>query len=149
MALHLLKMAVGIDDIAHLAEIQRLRREQARHDRGADEIRHVTRNTPRRAAEILDGGSMYWVIKGYIRVRQPILRFDAVTTGEGVAKCGIILDPLLVPTELRPQRPMQGWRYLEFAISPPDNTLDNTGPVYDTPDMPAEMMRELRDLGLL
>lgn len=145
MALHLLKMAVGIDDIAHLADVQRARREQARRDRGADEIRHVTRNTPRRAAEILDGGSMYWVIKGYVRVRQPILRFDEVITGEGATKCGIILDPLLVPTELRPQRPMQGWRYLESATVPPDNTA----PVYDMPDMPAEMMRELRDLGLL
>lgn len=88
---------------------------------------------------------MYWVIKGHVRVRQAILRFDDVVTADGVAKCGIILDPLLVPTELRPQRPLQGWRYLD----PSDAPADSAAPVYETPDMPDQMMRELRELGLL
>lgn len=145
MALHLLKMSVGIDDIPHLASVQRQRLEQARQDRGVAELRHVTRHTPRRAAEVLDGGSIYWIIKGFIQVRQRILRFDPVTGRDGVPRCGIILHQELVPTEARRHRPMQGWRYFPADNTPPDGTL-----VYEeAPDMPPEMARELRELGLL
>lgn len=145
MPLNLLKMAVGVDDIPHLASLQRRRLEQARTEGGAEELRHVTRHTPRRAAEIIDGGSIYWIVKGFIQVRQRILRFDPVTGRDGTPKCAIILDPELVPTTPRPHRPMQGWRYLTADNAPPDGA-----DLYDeAPDLPPQMARELRELGLL
>lgn len=145
MPLHLRKMAVGIEDVSHLAAVQQQRIDQARIERGVEELRHVTRHMPRRAAQVLDGGSIYWVVKGFIRVRQPIQRFDRVTGRDGSPRCGIILDPVLVPTELTTHRPFQGWRYLEDAHAPADGmpTVD------DVPDLPPEMARELRALGLL
>lgn len=145
MPLHLLKMAVGIDDIAHLAAVQRRRVEQAERERGVAELRHVTRHKPRREEEVLDGGSLYWIVKGTIQVRQRILRFDPVTGRDGGRRCGIILDPALVTTMPRPHRPMQGWRYLDPANAPPDGDV----PYEVIADMPPEMARELRELGLL
>src|SRR6516225_10725777 len=64
MPLHLLKLAVGIEDIEHLRRIRAARAEE----RGGSWVH--TRNYPRRAAEILAGGSIYWIIRGQIRVRQ-------------------------------------------------------------------------------
>lgn len=145
MALNLLKMAVGVDDIAHLASLQRGRLEQARTEGRAAELRHVTRHRPRRAAEILDGGSIYWIIKGFIQVRQRILRLDPVTGSDGVPRCAIILGHDLVPTTPRPHRPMQGWRYLAADSAPPDGSA-----LYaEAPELPPKMARELRELGLL
>lgn len=145
MPLHLLKMSVGVDDIAHLASLQRGRLEQARAEGRTAELRHVTRHTPRRAAEILGGGSIYWIIKGFIQVRQCILRFDPVTGRDGTPRCAIILDPEIVPTTPRPHRPMQGWRYLAGDSAPPDGAA-----LYEeAPDLPPQMARELRALGLL
>jgi len=135
MTVHLLKLCVGVDEVAQLEGFQ-----AARLARG-ETLRHVTRFTPRRAAEVLDGGSLYWVIRRFIRVRQRILGFEE--TAEG--KCAILLDPELVRTELSPFRAFQGWRYLRPDDAPPDAPelmqVDS--------DMPSEMMDELRELGLL
>jgi len=143
MTLHIIKLAVGIDDVEHLATVQALRLKQAR-DRGNPEIlRHVTRNTPRRAAELLDGGSMYWVIKGFVRVRQRLTGVQAVNDGEG-PRCALVLDPQLVQTVLRPHRAFQGWRYLRAEDAPADATTRESAT-----DMPEHMATELRELGLL
>ena len=142
---HILKLSVGIDSLSHLAERQRLRMTEAAKAGEAAQPRHLTRATPRRAEEILDGGSIYWVIKGAIRARQRIVGIDTAVNHLGLPRCALIFDSELVPVRARPHRPFQGWRYLEMSDAPPDaiGATDQFG------DMPAEMEEELRALGLL
>ena len=141
MTLHILKMAVGVDSFSHLADIQESR--LARSETG--ELRHMTRNTPRRAAAIEDDGSLYWIIKGCIRARQRIVRIDRTENPEGKKHCAFVLDPKLFTTVPAPHRPMQGWRYLEPAQAPADRGVDVTG----EDALPIDMADELRSLGLL
>lgn len=143
MTLHLLKLAVGIEDVEHLAAVQALRLQEAREGGGPAVLRHLTRNTPRQAAELLDGGSMYWVIKGFVRVRQRLVGVRPVNDGDG-PRCALVLDPRLVPTNLRPHRAFQGWRYLRLADAPADAAARQAAT-----DMPEHMATELRELGLL
>ncbi len=144
MPLGLLKMCVGVTEIYQLARWQHARLSRMREAGEPPRLRHVTRYTPRRSAEILDGGSLYWIIKGYVRVRQRIVAIEQVETEEGQTKCGLVLDPTLARTELQPRRPHQGWRYLE----PEDAPLDLPDG-YANYDMPEAMVAELRELGLL
>ena len=144
MPLGLLKMCVGVAEIEQLARWQQARLSKLRDDGEPAKLRHVTRHTPRRAAEILDGGSLYWVIKGYVRVRQRIVALERIESDEGKTKCGLVLYPELVRTELQPRRPHQGWRYLEADDAPAD--LPGGVASYD---MPEAMVAELRELGLL
>ncbi len=145
MTVHLVKMAVGVASLSELAERQRLRLEAAQAAGEPPGLRHVTRSTPRRAGEILDGGSIYWVIRRKIRARQAITAVEAATDDSGKARCALILDAELVPVEPRPRRPFQGWRYLEAAAAPPDaRTFAG-----DAGELPDEMAEELRSLGLL
>ena len=144
MAVHLLKLSVGVESIEHLKVLQCRRRVEARRNGVGDRLWHQTRHMPRRVAELLDGGSIYWVIKGLIRARQHVRELEAVTGVDGIRRCRIILTPLLVATEPRPRRPFQGWRYLNEADAPPDlnaNALSG--------GMPPEMEAELRSLGLI
>lgn len=139
MTVHLKKLSVGSTSIASLREWQ-----TARLTAGMELI-HVTRNTPRRDQEVLDGGSIFWVIKGVMCVRQQITEFRAMQRADGRPACGIVLSPELVAVEPHRVRVFQGWRYLEANIAPPDIPVSaDTG---DT--MPAEMAAELRALGLL
>jgi len=143
MVLHLIKLAVGVDDVDHLAELQARRLAQARAENRAPVLRHVTRHAPRRGEELLEGGSLYWVIRGWVRVRQRLVDLDPVV-GEGVRRCALVLDPVLVRTVPRAHRPFQGWRYLPEAKAPPD-AADASGAA----DVPEHMAAELRELGLL
>ena len=145
MAVHLVKMAVGIESIDHLKDVQADRLRRAREADPEGSLRHLTRNTPRRSDEVLDGGSIYWVIKGYIRVRQRIVGFGEAVGRTGKPRCAIILDPELVRTELVPHKPMQGWRYMEDEAAPEDLA---EGELPET-TLPDEMAAELRALGLL
>jgi len=145
MTVHLVKMAVGIDSVDHLAEVQAERLRQAREADASGVLRHLTRNTPRRAEEVLDGGSIYWIIKGYIRARQRITGFGEAMGRKGRPRCAFILDPKLVRTELVPHRPIQGWRYMEAPSAPRDLTRQSA----TRTSMPDEMEAELRALGLL
>ena len=103
---------------------------------------HVTRQTPKRAEELLDGGSLYWVIKGQIAVRQKLLALKPVMRG-GVPHCGLVYDPKLVATARRAHRPFQGWRYLNTKDAPPD-ARDLKGL-----NIPEALKVELAELGLL
>lgn len=141
MPLHMIKLSVGIEDIDHLKSVQESRR---RLPERAGKLWHQTRQTPRRASELLDGGSIYWVIKGMIRARQGIEGFDTLIGGDGIKRCRIFLDSTLVPTDHWPRRPFQGWRYLEEADAPKDLDSGESGA-----DMPPELVAELRALGLL
>ncbi|MEM6679388.1 MAG: DUF1489 domain-containing protein [Pseudomonadota bacterium] len=124
-ALNIVKLCVGADTIEDLAAWQAHVIAERRKAGQTPVPNHVTRMWPRREAEIMApeaggrGGSLYWVIKGIILVRQPILRFEEVME-DGIRRCAITLDPALVRTEARPRRPFQGWRYLEAADAPRD-----------------------------
>ena len=145
MTVHLIKMAVGVGDVQHLARIQAGRLRQARERDEAAVLRHYTRHTPRRSAELTDGGSLYWVIKGFVRVRQEIRAVERSVNAEGRPSCALVLDPGLVRTSLQACRPFQGWRYLGAENAPVDLS-PLTG---ETDGVPRELAAELRHLGLL
>jgi hypothetical protein len=139
--LHMMKLCVGIRDIAHLRQVQAERlKTEAR-------LRHRTRNMPRRAPEIIAGGSMYWVISGAMVVRQRIRDIIEDEWEDGSACAGLILDRKLVPVEGRPTRPFQGWRYLDAEAAPADITRAAAASGED--DLPEALKRDLRALGLL
>lgn len=143
-SLNLIKLAVGIDDIAHLAAVQERRLAESAAAGLAPRLFHITRNVPRRSAELLDGGSIYWVIKGKIRVRQRLLDIEDDTDDEGRRYCRLVLDPDRVETQPRPHRAIQGWRYLPADSAPPDLIQ-----MPECDDIPSELAAELRELGLL
>jgi hypothetical protein len=134
--LHLLKLAVGIEDIDHLRRIRAARQAE----RGGSWV--YTRNHPRRAQEVLAGGSIYWIIRGQIRVRQQVMGFRSDRDDNGRRYCLIEVDPKLVPTLRRPWRPFQGWRYLSPADAPED-CREAGEPTSD------RLLAELRALGLI
>ena len=113
---HLLKLSVGTEDVADLADWQATRRAQT--EDGLP--RHVTRMWPKRAEEILNGGSIFWVIKGVILCRQPVLRLDEYIGGDSIRRCAIVCKPGLIRVEATPKRAFQGWRYLPVADAPRD-----------------------------
>ena len=122
--LHLVKLAVGAPNVAHL------RQWQAEHSRRLPPLRHRTRSFPRRAGEIINGGLIYWVIGGFILVRQPVIGIVAATHDDGRACTDLRLDAALTLVEPRPLKAFQGWRYLEPASAPPDvsdGTTDQVG----------------------
>lgn len=143
MALHLIKLCVGCDGIEDLAHwVAATLAEKTRRGLVPEHV-HRTRMMPKRVEEILAGGSLYWVIKGQIRVRETILDLRAVKDEAGVGHCDIVLSGDLVEVEARPYRPFQGWRYLDPAVAPRDLLGEGTR------DLPVEFLRELAGLGLL
>lgn len=145
MTAHLIKLCVGVVDVEHLSRLQAKRLADAKRKGLPRDLKHITRNAPRRADAVLDGGSLYWVIKGFIRVRQRIIDIRPATRPGGEPACALVLDPTLVATEMRSCRPFQGWRYLEPERAPAD--ARRTGPAGDA--APEAMMAELKGLGLL
>lgn len=119
MGLHLIKLCVGVSDVENLIARQRMRRRHA-YGNGIEHPYHVTRMMPRRADELIDGGSLYWVIKGVIAVRQQILSITAIVDSDGVSRARLEFSPELVRTEMWPRRAFQGWRYLKSDDAPPD-----------------------------
>ncbi|GAW40220.1 hypothetical protein SH203_00617 [Brevundimonas sp. SH203] len=130
MSLNIIKLCVGVSDVEWL---------EARAAKGGPLVVH-TRMTPKRAAEIEDGGSLYWVVKGVIVCRQRVL--DIVTLGEGKdSRCEITLEPKVVRTAPMARRPFQGWRYFETKDAPADLTELDAG------EAPEELVRQLLELG--
>jgi hypothetical protein len=146
MALHLIKLCVGVESIADLEERIRLRL-QARRAAGEKKPQpvHRTRMVPKRAEELIDGGSIYWVIKGQVAARQKITGIEPFKDEDGVNRCFIVLDKQVTPVMPRRMRPFQGWRYLK----PQDAPADITAGLGEAAEMPEELRRELRELGLL
>lgn len=138
--LHILKLAVGIRDLAHLRAVQAARLA------ANPPLRHQTRNTPRRSLEITDGGSLYWVISGSILARQPITAIQPDLWDDGTPCASFHLDPTIIPVAGRPTRPFQGWRYLEPDAAPPDLDTTQSG---NTEALPDSLRRELQALGLI
>jgi hypothetical protein len=146
MSLHLIKLCVGVDDVDHLIGLQQSRLADARAQGEPQVLRHVTRNMPRRRDEILPGGSLYWVIRRVICVRQPIVDLVSVRRPDGRSACAIILAPRWLRTAPRRHRPFQGWRYFPAADVPPDVSSATAAA---SANLPGDMAEELRDLGLL
>jgi hypothetical protein len=144
MTLNLIKLAVGVEDVDHLQELQTRRLKAAALRSKETKLFHITRNKPRRMAELIKGGSMYWVIKGFVRARQCILGVEDGIEGETRSGCGLVIDPILLRTQMMPWKPFQGWRYLEGDNAPVDISSDAP-----EVELPAEMAAELRNLGLL
>jgi len=147
MTVHLVKMAVGIGDLDHLRAVQVRRIAEAGRNGGGGRLRHLTRNAPRRRADVLDGGSIYWIIKGYIRARQTIIGIEDATGRSGRKRCALILSPVLARTVLTPHKPIQGWRYMEDAAAPDDLGDGELDP--RDASLPPNLAAELRTLGLL
>ena len=143
--MNILKLCVGCDSVEDLeAWIAERLAEHRRSGRPAEHF-HTTRMTPARAGEIVDGGSLYWVIKGAVQCRQQILEVRPFVDGQGISRCRFILDPTVVRTGWQPRRAFQGWRYLKPADAPADLASAGEGML----DMPPALRRELAELGLL
>ena len=143
--LHMIKLCVGADTVDDLVQWQK-KRTAARRAAGEDpRPRHVTRMWPRRADEILAGGSLYWVFRGAVLARQKIEALEEVTGEDGIRRCAIIFSPEIVRVEARPRRPFQGWRYLTAADAPPDLTAQQAA----AKDLPPELAVALDGLGVV
>jgi len=145
MTLHLVKLSVGATSfkdlkgwIAEKARQAKLKNLPPRHI-------HITRMTPKRDQELLDGGSIYWVIKGEIAAREKLVAIEPFRDRDGIGRCRLVMEPRLIPVSPRPMRPFQGWRYLDAKSAPPD--LGKAAA--SIAKMPESLRRELRELGLL
>ncbi|SDX12659.1 DUF1489 family protein [Litoreibacter albidus] len=137
---NLVKLSVGTESVANLQDWQNMRRAEL-----PDGLpRHVTRMWPKREAELLNGGSIYWVIKGSIQARQKILRLDEVIGNDGIRRCAIVLEPEIILTAAVLKRPFQGWRYLKPEDSPPDLSAQRE----NDDALPPEMSAALADIGI-
>ncbi|MFK5997096.1 MAG: DUF1489 domain-containing protein [Rhodobacterales bacterium] len=139
--INIIKLSVGTESIETLAEWQANRRAVL----GRDHALHITRMWPRRAPQVLGGGSMYWVIKGFVQARQKIIGLEEVIGDDGIRRCGIMLAPELIRTTAVKRRPFQGWRYLTPEDAPKDLPM---GRATDD-ELPKDLEIALADLGLL
>lgn len=145
MSLHLIKLCVGADSIADLEDWIAVRMAERAGRGERQQHAHVTRMVPKRAEDLIDGGSLYWVIKGQIAARQRLVEVAPFVDVDGVGRCRLWLDPAVVPVRPRPMRAFQGWRYLAVKDAPPD--LEDAGA--GATAMPEELRRTLGELGLL
>lgn len=148
MTIHIVKLCVGAGSVEDLAEwqIEQLKRAQKAKARTINPIQKVhpvcgTRMWPKRVKDVLAGGSLYWVIKGVVSVRQKIVAIDDVTDNHG-QRCGLYLDAHLQRTVPQPRRAFQGWRYLDAKHAPADLTAAQGGA-----DLPEHLRRQLVELG--
>jgi hypothetical protein len=140
MPLHLIKLCVGADSVADLETWIKQKTKGGKKERI-----HTTRMVPKRAGELTDGGSLYWVIRGQVTCRERILDIRPFTDKDGIGRCRIVMDGKIVLVEPRPRAAFQGWRYLEAKEAPRDLARAAPGAAR----MPEAMRRELRELGLL
>ena len=144
MTIHLLRMAARVESVAKLKKLQAERLVQSATE-NKSELYTYTRNIPKRMDELIDDGSIYWVIKKYIKVRQRILGIERHTNEEGRAYCAIQIDPELKQVVARRQKAFQGWRYLK----PEDIPIDLHSPHSKVTNLPSSLADELRELGLI
>ncbi|MEM0900286.1 MAG: DUF1489 domain-containing protein [Pseudomonadota bacterium] len=145
MALHIVKLCVGVESVDDLRAFIAWRARQAQLAGYSDNQIHTTRMCPKRADEIVGQGSLYWVIKGSIQCRQKIIELNQFTDVDQTKRCDIVMSPELILTVPQPKRPFQGWRYLNASDAPAD--LPNNGA--GSTEVDPKMAQELSDLGLL
>lgn len=140
-SMNLVKLCVGAEDVQDLIDWQTNPRAK-----GPDGLpRHVTRMWPKQGEALLNGGSLYWVFKGLILCRQPILRLDEVIGSDGITRCGLVLEPTITRVRPVPKRPFQGWRYLKPADAPEDLPEGREA----EPVLPPDLNRALAEIGVL
>lgn len=146
MTVHLIKLCVGAESIEDLGvwQTQRLQAMQAAGDK-RPQLTHRTFQTPKRRDDLLDGGSLFWVIKGLVQARQRLVDLGAGIKDDGSPCCLLVLDDRLVPVRPVPRRPFQGWRYLDAADAPADLKAGEQG----LTELPSKMRKELAELGLI
>jgi hypothetical protein len=142
VTLHIIKLCVGVDTLEELAAWQKKRLAERKKKKQPLVLQHVTRMTPKRADEVLDGGSLYWVIKGQIAARQKLVALKPVQKG-GTPHCALVYEPKLIPVMRRHHRPFQGWRYFDPKDAPSDVRDVKAG------NLPEKLKIELSELGLL
>lgn len=143
MPLNIIKLCVGCDSVEDLEEWIEFRLDEKRRAGEPVEQTHTTRMVPKRVEE-LDGGSLYWVIKGSVQCRQRLLGIRPFTDGEGISRCHLVLEPQVVRTDWQPRRAFQGWRYLTAKDAPRDLPAGA-----DVAALPPNLRRDLAELGLL
>jgi hypothetical protein len=147
MTVHLIKLCVGCDTIEDLAAWQAERlRQRRKSGEKKPRLFHRTFQTPKRRDELIDGGSLYWVIKGIVQVRQPLLDIAEGTKDDGSPCCLLILKNELVPVRPTPRRAFQGWRYLDPDEAPADLKRGTRAGINA---MPPRLKKQLAELGLL
>ncbi|WP_187971414.1 DUF1489 family protein [Aquibium microcysteis] len=145
MSLNLIKLCVGADSVEDLESWIEFRLGEMRRAGEVPEQVHTTRMVPKRVEELLDGGSLYWVIKGNVQCRQRLVDIRPFVDTDGIGRCHLVLDPRIIVTDWQPRRAFQGWRYLTPADAPADLGAGRAG----WAALPTELRRELADLGLL
>jgi hypothetical protein len=145
MTLHLVKLCVGVDSIRELDEWIKEKLAEKKKKKQPLEHIHTTRMMPTQKEALLDGGSLYWVIKGVISCRQKIIDLRPFSDKEGIKRCRIVMEPKLVTVIPKPRSAFQGWRYLKANEAPADLAKGEKG----VAAMSEEMRRELHELGLL
>jgi hypothetical protein len=143
MTVHLIKLSVGPETLSDLVEWQAARLKEMKRNGQKPELIHVTRHMPKRAEEVLDGGSIYWVIKGRIVARQKLLELRPVIKNN-ITYCGLVHDKKMMTVQTRAHRPFQGWRYFDPAGAPKD-----IAPWSGADELPENLKQELMKLGLL
>lgn len=137
---NLIKLSVGTDDVPGLAAWQATKRAQS----SDGYPQHITRMWPKRETEILNGGSIYWVIKGVILARQTILRLDEYNSADGIRRCAIVCDRPLIRVAATPRRAFQGWRYLPVEDAPFDLPEGRE----DEDQLPLALSQALAEIGI-
>lgn len=138
---NLIKLSVGTESVEGLEDWQKHRSKQ----RKGGKYYHITRMWPKRAEEVLAGGSIYWVIKGEIQARQRVTGFDEIIGQDGIRRCGIVLDPKITRVQSSLKRPFQGWRYLAVEDAPMDLP---EGRAHEEA-LPVELNQALAEIGVL
>lgn len=133
--MNIVKLAVGINSIQDLKSRQEVKRKQYGNNT------HITRLFPKKHSELINSGSMYWVINGFISVRQKIIDIKKVEHDDGVNYCHIILDKKLFETQVIRMRPFQGWRYLSIEKTPQD--------LSDKKEINGELVKILKELCII
>jgi hypothetical protein len=145
MTVNMIRVAVGVEDLDHFAQLIESRIEQGEN---GPYFETTTRFTPKRAEELKDGGSLYWIVKRAIRLRHRILDIKTIDMEDGGTRCSLLLFPTIIRTKPTRRRPHQGWRYLEPKDAPPDLARSGGG-VADGDDLPDTLAEDLRTLGLI
>src|ERR1700749_1633391 len=145
MPLNLIKLCVGADSVSDLEDWIKLKLKEKRKRREKPEHIHRTRMVPKRADELTDGGSLYWVIRGEIMCRQRVRAIRPFVDKDGIGRCGVVLDPKVVLVAPRPHSAFHGWRY--FASKDVPRAFEKAAK--GAAAMPETLRRELRELGLM
>jgi len=142
MALNLIKLCVGAESLDDLMSWGERRLAEMAAAGKEEQLFHTTRMMPRRADQLLDGGSLYWVIKGQVQARQRLVDIRPFTDDAGIGRCHLMLDNEIVATQWQPRRAFQGWRYLQDESIPADLSAANG-------ELPQLLRAKLAELGLL